>query len=216
MTQKRALIAVQGINSDNYILHELTSSKFPRENYQKIVAIPTEEIFDRTIPGFIKMIPYFNKFYDQYLADIRAFFKDKEARMNACRFVRNQIKALQNDGYTVDVIAHSLGTIIVMCAGPQTGRLLEVNSFLCYNSPLGFGIFPGGILVRSFTRKFMRNFKAVKLEYIYSSKDVISRDYKSPVAEIINELTIHPKSKFDTLQDHRLLRNINERYTTVV
>lgn len=216
MTEKRALVAVQGINSENYILHELVYSKFPREDYQKIVAIPTEEIFDRTIPDWIKVVPFLNKWYDQYYADLHAFFGDKEARINACRFVRNQIKALQNDGFTVDVIAHSLGTIITICSGPQTGALLQVNNFFCYNSPLGFGIAPGGMMVRAFVRKFMRNFIAKKLEYIYSSKDVISRDYKSAVGEIINQLGVLPKSKFDTLQDHKLSHNISERYSAVV
>lgn len=211
-----ALICVQGINSENYILHELVKSKFPLDTYQKVVAIPTEDVFDRTIPWLITKIPFVNNFYDKYIADLVAFFENKQARQTACRLVRNQIKALQSDGYTVHVIAHSLGTAITMCCGPQKGKLVQVEAFFCYNSPIGFGIAPGGMLVRSFVRKFMLNFKAKRLEYIYSSKDAVSQDYKSAVSEILNEIAVDPKFRLDSMQDHKLFNNVNERYTTNV
>ncbi len=211
---KKALVCVQGINSKDYILAEITGSKFPIDDYHRVVTIGTEDIFDKTIPGIIKILPFIGDFYDQYIADIRAFFKNKEARQTACRMVRKQIKALQKEGYEVHVIAHSLGTIITMCCGPQKGRLVEVHAFFCYNSPLGFGIFPGGIITRNFVRTFMRNFKAKRLEFIYSAKDTVSRDYKAPVSDILNEIAIEPKFMLNTWQDHKLSRNINERYNT--
>lgn len=214
--EKLALVCVGGIAVDEYILHSLKKSKFPIGEYEKVIAIPTDEIFDKRTPGIIKWIPIFNKFYDKFISDLHGFFDDEEGRKRACRLVRNEVIKLQADGYKVSILSHSLGTIIALCSGPnESGRKpIIVDAFYSYNSPIGFGIYPLGILVRSFVRKFLSNFKAHRYEHIYSSKDIVSKVYNAAITRIIDEVRIEPKLKLDTGMGHSLVDNLNERYGT--
>ncbi len=180
----KALVVIQGISGYEYAGIELAQSRFPLENYDKRAYVQTEEVFDAYIPKIIRYIPILNTLFDIAI-DFLTFMFKKEARKKACKLVNKHITKLQEDGYVVDVIAHSLGTIIVLASGNKKKSVL-VDNFYCYNSPLSakLGI---GRLFRNFIKHFGNRFYCNKLEYVYSKNDLLSGDFNIEVAESLKD-----------------------------
>lgn len=210
---KKALLIVDGIRSKPGIRQDIKNSKFPTKGYDKIIRAKTEEIFDTTVPWYIRWIPFVNNWYDQFISDIWALFRNKTARMAVCREVRSQIRILQAEGYEVDVLAYSLGTLIALtCASQANSEKTQVNHLSLYNSPLGFAVpFLGG-KCRKFVRKYGKNFLANKIECVYGEKDLVSKNCKKKASGLLAHFSLDKIKFFVTKEKHDLITNINARY----
>lgn len=203
---KRALVIVDGIRSKPKIRQDIKNSKFPTKNYEKIIRAKTEEIFDTTIPWYIRWVPFVNSWYDQYLSDILALFKNKTARMAACREVRSTIKILQAEGYEVDVLSYSLGTLITLtCASQSSDERTKISHLWLFNSPLGFAVPYLGYRCRKFVRDYGKNLEATTITYVYGKKDRVSKNYSKKIVKIIkwfssNVIYIGVKTKHDLIK----------------
>lgn len=216
---KEALLIVDGIRDKTRVIKDVKGSLFPTNHYKEIIRAETEEIFDTTVPWFIRWIPKVNGWYDQYVADVFALFRNKTARMAVCREVRNQIFLLEAKGYRVDVLCYSLGTIIMLCCGPNPSKSkkhkkkpVQVRNLFIYNSPLGFAFLWLGLRVRSFVRKYGTNVKAEEIECIYGRKDIVSKNVEKKAKDIIQGFTTFEPKYFPNDARHDLVTNINLRY----
>ena len=210
---KRALVIVDGIRTNPGIRQDIKNSKFPTLRYEKIIRAKTEEVFDTTIPWYIRWVPFVNNWYDQYLSDVLALFKNKTARMAACREVRSTIKILQAEGYEVDVLAYSLGTLIALtCASQSDDEKTRIGTLSLFNSPLGFAVPYLGFRCRSFVRKYGKNLSAENLKCVYGAKDIVSKNCLKKAKDIIDGFSIEPPIYRQTQEKHDLVANINACY----
>lgn len=207
------MLLVDGIRQNPKILEDVKASNFPASEYEKILRAKTEEVFDTTVPWWIRIFPWLSKKYDNYFADIWALFRNKTARMAVCREVRSQIRILQAEGYEVDVLAYSLGTLIALtCASQANSEKTQVNHLSLYNSPLGFAVpFLGG-KCRKFVRKYGKNFLANKIECIYGEKDLVSKNCKKKASGLLAHFSLDKIKFFATKEKHDLIANINAVY----
>lgn len=109
------LLVIQGISeSKNYLLeHAKDSGLF--NQYNKIINIKTEDILDDSI---YTIIPWFG---DRF-GDIIQYYEDTSKRIQLSRQVRKQIINNQEKGVVVDILAHSLGTVMALTSGPMSAK----------------------------------------------------------------------------------------------
>lgn len=173
---KKALVLVQGISNKVYIQQDVESVKSAFKNYDKIKVAPTEGIFDKSIVS---------KLSDRF-GDVVQYFKSHKQRKDACAKVRRTIESLQEEGYEVDVLAHSLGTLMTLTSGRsvELDKSTSVNKVFLFACPLGM-VWPMGFYARNHTRKFIQNFKAKEIVYCYSPRDFVSKKWGKSIKDIL-------------------------------
>ncbi|NQY58449.1 hypothetical protein [Cognatishimia sp.] len=168
----KALAIIQGINEENRYLDKDLTDLY--KNYQKVVYINTEKYFDsvkRNLPWYLRFIP--NKYKD-YAADIWGYFTNRYVFDIVNTECNSQIGKLLNQGYEVDVFAHSLGTVITLCLGKKIEKL-RLNTFFCIASPMGFFLKSVRLYIKY---KLWRNSGNIFFEdivNIYGENDLISK-----------------------------------------
>lgn len=204
---KKALVLVQGISRSSYIKKDIEKFKSEFSGYDLIKVAPTESIFDKSI---------ISKISDRF-GDVVQYFKSHNQRKLACTVVRNQIRTLQNDGYEVDVLAHSLGTLMTLTCGGLDGSknpLVEVNKVMLFACPLGMKVpgMPIGLYVRNHTRKYIQNFKAKEIQYTWSKRDFVSASWSKAIKDIL--LLASPNVQSLELDcDHALEHYLGDLYS---
>jgi hypothetical protein len=140
MSRKKALLIVQGINSNReYMKPTVPIISAFMDRYAVKEYAYTEDILDGTLTS---------KFADK--ADFIPYFLNHKKRLQVCRLVNEKIASLNLLGYDVDVLAHSLGGVIAL----QSGRRklpIYVNRMICLQSPIHnkiYGWFVRGRLAR--------------------------------------------------------------------
>ena len=132
---KKAIVLVQGISSrEDYISKSIKDSNFDLSIYDKIVVVRTEEFFEKNTPWYMKpfkIIPVANSWADK-LGDVLIFMTQKKGRVGACRKVRMAIQKLQKNDFEVELLTHSLGTIITLVCGPN-----NLDNKKNYKNPYG-------------------------------------------------------------------------------
>lgn len=215
----KVLLLVQGISStDDYILNAVVKSGFDTSQYDAIETIPTEEFFRKTAPWYVKAIEKvpFAKAWTSRLNDILRFLHDQDGRIGACRLVRMTIKRYQDKGYSVDMITHSLGTIITLVCGPNKlndntpaiSQMVKIDKLYMFASPIGM-ILPFGAKVREFVRRFIMNFYTIELIYVYGLKDFVSKIYDpEDQGQILSLVTIGKKEVTGVEAGHSLTNQL--------
>lgn len=168
---KRALVVVQGIHEELYAKNALKKSKLDIGQYNEIRFIDTEEVFDAWSPKI--------KWWDKF-GDVVKFYLNVNRRKAVCRKVTKTVGQLQKVNYEVDILAHSLGTVITLCSKARNVRRLYL-----LGSPLSFGIPFAASYIRQHTRKYMKNFSCEEIFYIWSPKDFVCKHYKNVVAKLL-------------------------------
>ncbi len=179
----KALVIVQGINNKQGYLRE-TIAQFPqfKEYYQRIIDIETDKYFDKHMSFLFK--PF--RSIGRTLADVWEFYKNNAARMEVCRETRSQIQNLQALGYEVDIIAHSLGTVIALCCGPNSPvNPIKVNRTILMQSPLGIANLIARMKTNSHTERYSKNFTTKELYYTWSEEDYVSKKFTARVLDIL-------------------------------
>ena len=188
----KALVILQGINDNSgYLLPEIEKSTFDSSIYDKIVYINTEKYFDhgkRNLPFYLSWIP--NKQKD-YLSDIWVFFLKKKIYKKINKEVTNTVIDLQDQGYTVDYLAHSLGTLIALTSGLKR-KPVKVDNFYCLNSPLGIEAPIARYFVQRRVKRYDRTFSCNTLYNLYGEKDYISSQmaYSQSIIEETAKLVV--------------------------
>lgn len=204
----KALLLVQGINSKNkYLLNDLNKSGYKPDDYNLIEEVDTESEFDK---AWFNRIPVLGQgFVAQYLGDVWQFYSKlhTKKRQDVCRKVRERIFQLQDTGYQVDIISHSLGTVIALCCGSEA-RPVKIDTHVILGSPIGIGFWGLRLKTMSHARKFSKNFKAKKIKYIWSRNDFVSKVFNAETEELIslratraifhNSLTSHDSEEYLT------------------
>jgi hypothetical protein len=167
----RALLVVQGINSNpRYLVEDIADFRNIKKTYDEILNAPVERIWNKS---WISKIPFVGNKY----GDIISFYTNEKARIQASTVVADRIYELQKAGLEVDILAHSLGTVITLCCGPQfhlDRPPVIVRNFYCLNSPIGISIPVVRGKALSHAERFSTNFMANKIYNLYASNDKIS------------------------------------------
>ena len=150
---KRACVIIQGISKvKKYMRTDSEVIKDFYKFYDKKIYIDTESVLDRGL---------FSKIFDKL--DFVPYFMNKKKRRAVCRLVNEEITRLKLDGYSVDIVGHSLGAVIAM----QCGRLispLAINRMILLQSPMHHSVYGGWI------RKQIRKFSAgIEVGYVIST-----------------------------------------------
>jgi hypothetical protein len=158
MFKKSALVIVQGINSDREYM--IPTSKLVKEffkGYDTVEYAYTEDEFDKG---------WFNKISDRF--DFIPYFLSKSRRKKVCRVVNEKIASLDLLGYNVDVVAHSLGSIITL----QSGRSkfpVKIRNLLMLQSPIHNNLY--GWYVRSQVIKYSTNILITNIISTFNKED---------------------------------------------
>lgn len=156
--KKRACVIVQGISEKRRYMK--TSSKVVNgyiDKYDKDEYIDTESIFDRG---------WFSKLFDKW--DFIPYFLNGARRKAVCRIVNKTIVDLHNDGYEVDVIAHSLGCVIALQSGRKKFKV-NINNLICLQPPTNNKVY--GWYVRRKVKQFSDYIKVNNLRITWNPGD---------------------------------------------
>ena len=145
------------------------------EDYDLVEYAETEEVFDvvkDNLPFYFKWLPSNIK---DYFADLWGYFTNRYVANIINTRIENTILRLQAAGYQVDILAHSLGTVISMCLGSKD-RPLKVNNFYSLNSPIGISLRTARLWVK--TKLFInaRHIRFKKAYNVYGEDDFVSKD----------------------------------------
>lgn len=205
---KRACVYVYGIGKGPYLkqaVQTVNPEFYSRYEYNRQVG--TERDFDNH-----KTWAYYVPVVGDSINDVFSYFRDDAARIDACRRVRRKIFKLQDQGYLVDLVCHSLGCQIAICSGPNDPqkRNVEVENTYLMASPMGFGINTWPLKLRSKVIKhaetYSNGFTTKNLYYYWSNEDLVSKvnpltgDYR--IGDLLQSLSINEIKHVDLDCDH--------------
>lgn len=194
----KALILIQGVNSKLYGLESLRRAKIDTGEYNHVLEINSESVFDRKLIKWLPRMPYWDKF-----GDIFKYYIQKKKRKEICKMVRRAIKSFQKEGFNVDIFAHSLGCQIALSCGSQKDNdPVKIHKLVLMGSPMGFTrwLVGAAAFVRKHTRKYLKNFHALKIEYVWSSKDPVSKYVNNKIINILEAATAIEGAEPDTFK----------------
>lgn len=199
--RKRLLYVVQGISKDNYLTKDLIEkSALPTKKYDEIILAPTERMFDQALRGsFLRYIPKSDKY-----GDFLTFYLSEWVRKKVCRSVRNQYKKLKKEYDQIDILAHSLGTVIVMSSGEED-QFIEADRAIMIGSPLGFKRWSNLGLLSRWSNKHLRkymSFSCRTMYYGWSKEDKVSNRYTNGIEKTLNHGDIKRIVPFQSKSDH--------------
>jgi hypothetical protein len=176
----KALIVVQGVNHIQGYLYE--DAQRLSSYYDKIVDVDIGQHFKHK-KGFVFKV--LGKFGDK-LNDVWDFYISTEERKAVCREVRKTIRDLQAQNYDVSVLAHSLGTVITLCSGPNSAaNPVHIDKLIMMQSPLGIASLVARMYTNQHTEKYSNNFTVNELHYTWSKWDFISSVFTNRINSII-------------------------------
>jgi hypothetical protein len=203
---KRVLIVIGGITENLYFRRDLESDiSLLCELYKKyeyIVEINTNKHRDSWSPRFIDKSPW-TDVYKLYLNPFR--------RRAIHREIEKTVERFQNNGYEIDVFAHSLGTVEL------TGTNIQVNNVCFFGSPLGMD-FPCGAFCRNKLAPFpfsRPKFRCENFYNFYSPRDIVGTspilsDYRCNFGVLSNQ-------EFNTNTVHDLTEYLsNEKVRNII
>lgn len=145
------------------------------EGYDIVEYAETEEVFDvvkDNLPFYFKWLPATLK---DYFADLWGYFTNRYIKSLIDTRITNTVLRLQMAGYEVDILAHSLGTVIAMCLGTKD-RPLKVENFYSLNSPIGISLRTARLWVKAKLFIKARHIKFKKSYNVYGEDDFISKE----------------------------------------
>ncbi|MEB3150311.1 MAG: hypothetical protein VKL60_15025 [Sphaerospermopsis sp.] len=193
---KRALLTVQGINNkQGYLYEEVSKATWLTEQYEFITDAQTDKYFsDKMKTSIAKGLNAITLNQWSRLGDVWYFFKNALAREQVAKAVGRRITILQDQGYEVDVIAHSLGNLITICSS-DAERDLKVNNFYSLANPLfikiralrkgWFGL-PGVLPYVAVNRN---KFSAKKITALWSNSDLVAGKYDSASHNLLRNIS---------------------------
>ena len=171
----KVLLLVQGISDEANYIGKAVRAEFPIEGYAKVINIKTEKALDEaaktSTPFWMKMLP--KKVKDKGY-DIWGFFTNKTAHAWVTSLVRDEIQTWQDKGYDVDLLGHSLGTLIILCSGAKVNPV-KVNKFYSFSSPCGFEFAPLRYFVKWHVWRKSTKFRAKQIINVWGDDDYIAR-----------------------------------------
>lgn len=195
----RALVVVQGISKKHgYLAKELYEGLDSKiiKSYDVIAPVNTDQFFAK-----ISNIP--SKILGSVLSDVWNYYTNGKARREACREVRKTITELQSKGFEVDILAHSLGTVITLCSGGNSpARAISVNNVYLLGSPLGIGNLFARMKTNGHTERYSNNFDAKKIFYLWSEKDYVSKILKGRTLDILKARSVESPVTYHTDTNH--------------
>jgi hypothetical protein len=169
----KALVIIQGINDKpKYMLEDLSGILV---KYDYVYYAQTERYFEvvkDNLPVYLRWLPLHIK---DYAADIWGYLNNRYVAGMINAEITNEILSLITQGYEVDVIGHSLGTLITLCLG-SNDRSIELNTFYCLNSPIGIGAKTLRLYIKSYLFFRRRCVKFANIFNIYGTDDFISKE----------------------------------------
>lgn len=195
----RALVVVQGISKKHgYLAKELYEEAAGTivKAYDVIAPVNTDQFFAK-----ISNIP--SKILGPVLSDVWNYYTNGKARREACREVRKTITELQSKGFEVDILAHSLGTVITLCSGGNSpARAVSVVNVYLLACPLGIGNLFARMKTNGHTERYSNNFVCKNLFYFWSEKDYVSKILKGRTLDILKARSVNPPITHHTGTDH--------------
>lgn len=184
----KALLVIQGIaNAQGYLYKDISCDVFFTSKYDQIVDIPTDTIFAKKTPWYLKPLGKIGSSLD----DVFDYLARTEERIETCRLVRESIRKVQGQGYEVDIICHSLGTLLTLTCGPNNPiNPIVVNNVYMMGSPLGFKFLLMRRKVEAHCERYSSNFFAKKIFYLYSERDPVSCAITGRNMEIISNRSV--------------------------
>jgi hypothetical protein len=168
----RCLLIVQGINSNGkYLLEDFEDFPSLKKKYDAIINAPVEKAWDHT---WVSKLPVIG---DKF-GDIWNFYKNEQARIKACKLTSERIIEAKKEFKQVDILCHSLGTVVTLCSGPEHSTRrppIEIDNLYFLQSPLGLGIPFLDNIALSHAERYSTNFVAAKIYNLYSSIDIVSK-----------------------------------------
>jgi hypothetical protein len=200
---KKALILIQGISSGNGYLRVRYNDAKLQTQYDTVKNINTEQFFEMKSNWLLNSL---GRLGDS-LNDVWVYYRNTQARKLICKEVRNHIKELQDAGYTVDILAHSLGTVIALCSGPnKLKNLINVNRLILMGSPLGIGNPIARAFTNYHTERYSNNFTCNYIDYLWSSEDFVSKKLIGRTIDLLQSVSKtdikvhHTSTKHDVKQ----------------
>lgn len=205
--KRRALVLIGGVTESNYILkaflehpyyqsqgfentyhhgwvHEAVNPKDPNNYYDKILELDCEQFFDTKAISFLGRIwllglPWslWDRFGDYFKA-----ITDKRRLESISTYINRKLELLQiNEGFEVDVVGHSLGSLLLT----QIER--PVNKVIMIGSPLTSKHWTVRATANNFVKDNSKNWAWNKLFYCWNKKDrVCTKPYKG-LESIVDE-----------------------------
>lgn len=170
---KKTLILVQGINRGTYLKEAVKKSNFNLDNYDKIVEPDTEGVLDKH--EWFKWLPLVDR-----LGDLNYIF-DKRIKQECHNEIQKAIRREASLGKVVDIIGHSLGTLMVLESAVEADNVFFIG---CPLSLLAIGS-----AVRKRTNPQLI---CDRLVYTYSPVDPICHNFNSNVKEFLKLYNVLP------------------------
>lgn len=177
--KNKVLILVQGINSGIYLKEAVKNSNLDLSVYDKVIQVKTEKLLDMS---WVSKLPFIGDKHGDYVQ----YFLSKSRRKKLSRLVRQLITVLRIKYDVVDVIAHSLGSVIALTSKTS------VNNFYSLGSPLSFKNSWLGAFVRYHTKKYLKLDVTNNFYYAYSPKDIVCSHYNKKVAKLLQDYKVEP------------------------
>lgn len=174
------------------------------DDYQDVRMFRTERHFDKLATGPISFLtsPLFKlPKMDQY-GDFIKFFLNKKRARAVTRELEQVIWRLQEKDQFIDVWAHSLGTIILLCSR------VKVRSVKLFASPLGLD----WRIPRKWVQEYVRDNKALypgSIEYYWSKNDFVSCEMDQDVKNIMSSFMC-PVAYYEYETSHSILEYLQE------
>lgn len=190
----KALIIIQGVNSKPHYLLEGLDPFIEALGYlpTNVHYSCTECVFDKQVnklPLYFKWLPLEVK---DYLSDLWGYFLNSRVKSEINTGLTNTVLRYSRAGYEVDILAHSLGTVIALCLG-SNDRKLDLNTFYCLNSPLGLNSVVGRLWVKLKILLSGRNIKFKEICSVYGEKDFISSKMDNSILGIFSSNVMQVK-----------------------
>lgn len=214
MMVKTALLTIQGVsNKQGYLYSHIASDPFFVKRYDKIIDVGTDEIFAFKKPWYLKPLGKLGSSID----DVFDYLLRTDERIQTCRLVREAIRSAQYDGYSTDIIAHSLGTALTLTCGPNGAKEpVMVNNVYMLGSPIGFKYLMMRRKVESHCERYGHNFIAKKINYSYSENDPVSCRLTGRGMAIVEARSMETPSVYHTNTSHSAREYIDHLKENIV
>ncbi len=219
---KKVLLKIQGINViSDYMTKELELGGIDLSCYEAVELVNTEEEFDKLLKYLpsvavsrllkrraIKDVQYTHNevkaplVWEDYAIDLWAFFANACIYRRVCDKVRLSVMYYKAKGYEVDILCHSLGTLITLHSGAS------VHTIFCIASPVGFKTHPIRWVVNTHFLASKHKVSCKKLVNIWGVKDVVSGGMRAGGSSMLSKYYSCHEYKLDC--GHQLIDVIKE------
>lgn len=175
---------------------------FPIGKYGSEEYIDTESIFDRHWT-WTKPIPYSDS-----LGDVAKFYLSKKVRGETRQLMRKHLSSEHNQGAKVDVVAHSLGTMITLTCGTKKHKV-DFGDLYLMGSPLALKNWLGRkLFVHPNYKKHVKdkdnvpNISCDNIYFVWSRNDDICHFADEDIARLLKMVNVRGKVVFVESDSH--------------